>query len=511
MTETTVRAAAPARWQDYVALMKPRVMSLVVFTALTGLVCAAHADEPGAGRRSPSSASPSGPARSGALNMWFDADIDALMRRTRAPAGAGRPRAARRRPGPRRDLSLFSVGLMALATNLLAAGLLAFTIFFYAVVYTMLAQALDAAEHRHRRPGRRPAAGGRLGRGQRDHAAERLAAGGHHLRVDAAALLGAVALHRRRLRRAPACRCCRWSGARRRRAAQILVYSLVLVAAGAGAGVRPGLGGVVYLAVAAAGGVIFLILAGRLAGSQAGDEAGGAEGLYQVKAAEGGARPVRLLDPLPLRPVRRPAGRAVRRRLRPLHPMSEPPRRPGLAARPDAGAASPSRSRWAPSSSWSSSSPLRGWAVMSPPSASDRRRRANARMALLCVACVLVVMVGVAFAAVPLYRAFCQATGFNGAVPRAKRAPTRISAQTVTVGFDTNVRGLPWAFAPRAASQTLHVGRDQAGLLHGHQHRPTAADRPGAYNVTPERGRRLFLQAASASASRTRPSRRTRR
>ena len=64
-------------------------------------------------------------------------------------------------------LSLFSVMLMGLAVNWLAAGLLAFTIVFYAVVYTMLAEALDAAEHRHRRPGRRPAAGDRLGRGHR--------------------------------------------------------------------------------------------------------------------------------------------------------------------------------------------------------------------------------------------------------------------------------------------------------------------------------------------------------
>ena len=129
-------AESPARWQDYVLLLKPRVMSLVVFTALTGLVCAGAPMNPvlaavailciavGAGA-------------AGALNMWFDADIDAKMRRTRdRPLPAGRVQGA--------DalalgvtLALFSVALMGLAINLLAAGLLAFTIFFYAVVYTM--------------------------------------------------------------------------------------------------------------------------------------------------------------------------------------------------------------------------------------------------------------------------------------------------------------------------------------------------------------------------------------
>ncbi|HUZ11401.1 MAG TPA: heme o synthase [Caulobacteraceae bacterium] len=128
--------AAPARWQDYVALLKPRVMSLVVFTALCGLVCAATPMNPIlAGVAVLCIAVGAGAA--GALNMWYDADIDALMRRTRSrPIPAGRVQSA--------DalalgvtLALFSVTLMGLAVNLVAAALLAFTIFFYAVVYTM--------------------------------------------------------------------------------------------------------------------------------------------------------------------------------------------------------------------------------------------------------------------------------------------------------------------------------------------------------------------------------------
>ena len=120
---------------DYLALMKPRVMSLVVFTALTGLAVAPGAMHPitaftallciavGAGA-------------AGALNMWYDADIDARMLRTaRRPVPMGRVQ-----PGEALAFGLtlagFSVVVLGLLVNLLAAALLAFTIFFYAVVYT---------------------------------------------------------------------------------------------------------------------------------------------------------------------------------------------------------------------------------------------------------------------------------------------------------------------------------------------------------------------------------------
>ena len=121
---------------DYFALLKPRVMSLVVFTALVGLLAAPVSLHPveafcailfiaiGAGA-------------SGALNMWWDADIDAVMRRTaRRPIPSGRVE-----PGEALAvgiaLSGLSVVMLGLAANLLAAALLAFTIFFYAVVYSM--------------------------------------------------------------------------------------------------------------------------------------------------------------------------------------------------------------------------------------------------------------------------------------------------------------------------------------------------------------------------------------
>src|SRR6201995_1677397 len=74
--------ALPARWQDFVQLLKPRVMSLVVFTALTGLVCAGAPVNPILGGIAILCIAV-GAGASGALNMWYDADIDAKMRRTR--------------------------------------------------------------------------------------------------------------------------------------------------------------------------------------------------------------------------------------------------------------------------------------------------------------------------------------------------------------------------------------------------------------------------------------------
>src|SRR6187397_1201931 len=121
---------------DYFTLMKPRVMSLVVFTALVGLAVAP-------GSLHPVTAFTAlvciavGAGAAGALNMWYDADVDAVMSRT-----ADRPiPAGRVKPGEALAFGLvlagFSIVFLGLMINVLAAGLLAFTIFFYAVVYTM--------------------------------------------------------------------------------------------------------------------------------------------------------------------------------------------------------------------------------------------------------------------------------------------------------------------------------------------------------------------------------------
>src|SRR6195952_5455494 len=120
---------------DYIALLKPRVMSLVVFTALVGLLVAPGHVHPVIGFTALLCIAV-GAGAAGALNMWYDADIDALMTRTaKRPIPMGRVL-----PGEALafgvTLAVGAVAVMGLLVNWLAAGLLAFTIFFYAVIYT---------------------------------------------------------------------------------------------------------------------------------------------------------------------------------------------------------------------------------------------------------------------------------------------------------------------------------------------------------------------------------------
>ena len=134
----SVQIAGPssASAGDFFALLKPRVMSLVVFTALVGMMLAPGHINPVVGFAA-LLAIAVGAGAAGCLNMWYDADIDAVMTRTALrPIPAGRVS---------RDealafgltLSVGSVLFLGLMTNLFAAAFLAFTIFFYAVVYTM--------------------------------------------------------------------------------------------------------------------------------------------------------------------------------------------------------------------------------------------------------------------------------------------------------------------------------------------------------------------------------------
>jgi protoheme IX farnesyltransferase len=122
--------------RDYVALLKPRVMSLVVFTALVGMAVAPGHVNPVIGAAA-LLAIAVGAGAAGALNMWFDADIDRLMRRTAPrpiPSGRLAPGDAL---GFGLTLAIGSVAFLGLITNPLSAALLAFTIFFYVVIYTM--------------------------------------------------------------------------------------------------------------------------------------------------------------------------------------------------------------------------------------------------------------------------------------------------------------------------------------------------------------------------------------
>jgi heme o synthase len=136
MNVVTQDIQLPADWRDFWALTKPRVMSLVVFTALCGLLAAP-------GEINPIIAFTAilciavGAGASGALNQWYEADIDAKMNRT---ANRPLPDGRMERPAALQFgmvLAAFSVGILGVAVNWLSAAILAFSIFFYAVVYTM--------------------------------------------------------------------------------------------------------------------------------------------------------------------------------------------------------------------------------------------------------------------------------------------------------------------------------------------------------------------------------------
>jgi protoheme IX farnesyltransferase len=284
-----------AQPEDYFQLLKPRVMSLVVFTAVTGLVVAP-------GHPNPLLAAIAvlciavGAGAAGALNMALEGETDALMRRTRGrPVAAGRVR--------KNDamafgviLSIFSVMLLGMTTNWLAGGLLALTIVYYAGFYTLLLK---------RRTPQNIVIGG--------------AAGAFPPVIGWAAVTGdapwqawllfliiflwtpphswALALYsagdyaKAGIPMMPVAR-----GAKSTRL-QILIYTLIFVPV-AIAPAFLGLGGVVYLAVSVAGGLFFLALAFRLWRSRAGDQPDKAEAvgreaaLYDVRAE---AKPARNL------------------------------------------------------------------------------------------------------------------------------------------------------------------------------------------------------------------------
>jgi heme o synthase len=126
----------PAEWRDFLALTKPRVMSLAIFTALCGMLAAPVPIHPVLGFTA-ILAIALGAGASGALNQWYEARIDGLMKRTAArPLPAGRmDKQAALHFGV--GLGVFSVLLLGVATNWVAAALLAVSILFYLLIYTI--------------------------------------------------------------------------------------------------------------------------------------------------------------------------------------------------------------------------------------------------------------------------------------------------------------------------------------------------------------------------------------
>ncbi|NBX67248.1 MAG: protoheme IX farnesyltransferase, partial [Proteobacteria bacterium] len=132
---TEVLVIKETRIADYIALLKPRVMSLVVFSGACGMMVAPGHIHPVLGLVA-LFALAVGAGAAGAINMWYDRDIDAVMTRTKnrpIPAGLVNPDEAL---GFGVALSIFAVLLMALAAGPVAAAILAFANLFYSVVYT---------------------------------------------------------------------------------------------------------------------------------------------------------------------------------------------------------------------------------------------------------------------------------------------------------------------------------------------------------------------------------------
>lgn len=135
-TTTLTRTDLPADWRDFLALTKPRVMRSVVFTGLCGMLAAPTVPPIAIGIAAILAIALAAGA-AGALNQWYESDIDALMKRT-----ASRPLPDRRMDrdsalGFGVGLGVFSVVLMGFATNWFAAALLAASILFYVVIYTV--------------------------------------------------------------------------------------------------------------------------------------------------------------------------------------------------------------------------------------------------------------------------------------------------------------------------------------------------------------------------------------
>ena len=294
------RTALPADWRDFVALTKPRVMSLVVFTGLCGLLAAPVMPPPVLGFTAILCIA-LGAGAAGALNQWYEADLDALMKRTaKRPLPAGRMDRQIGAPFRRRPGGLLGAADGACDQLVSPPAILAVSILFYVLVYTVWLK---------RRTPQNIVIGGAAGAfppligwaaatGERRAAAA--AAVRAHLPVDAAAFLGAVAVRPLRLcrgRRADA------AGDRRHRAPPASRSSLYTVPMAAAA-VAPwplGLTGAIYGIAAAALSLVFVALASPVLANRATEPA----------RDEAGEAAVRFLDPLSVRAVRRAGRRPV--------------------------------------------------------------------------------------------------------------------------------------------------------------------------------------------------------
>lgn len=130
-------------------------------------------------------------------------------------------------------------------------------------------------------------------------------------------------------------------------------------------------------------------------------------------------------------------------------------------------------------------------AASEPRPAVLKRRLGNRGLAVILVF-VFVAMVGLAFAAVPFYRAFCAATGFDGTPRRVETPSGKVLARSVIVHFDTNVRDLPWRFKAAVNEQTVHIGATNLAYFTVKNEGATAVTGRAAYSIAPVSAAQYF-------------------
>jgi cytochrome c oxidase assembly protein subunit 11 len=126
----------------------------------------------------------------------------------------------------------------------------------------------------------------------------------------------------------------------------------------------------------------------------------------------------------------------------------------------------------------------------SKPALSPQQKRN--RVIGLSVAGVFFLMVGAAYAAVPFYKAFCEATGYDGTVRRAYKAPDRVLDNKLLVRFDANVNGLPWDFSAEQPSQSMKIGETKVAIFKVTNHADTPVTGRAVFNVVPEQSAVYF-------------------
>jgi cytochrome c oxidase assembly protein subunit 11 len=127
-----------------------------------------------------------------------------------------------------------------------------------------------------------------------------------------------------------------------------------------------------------------------------------------------------------------------------------------------------------------------------PLTAQQKRNRAIG----LSVAGVFFLMVGAAYAAVPFYKAFCEATGYDGTIRRAYKAPDKVLANELTVHFDANVNGLPWDFTAEQHTQTMKIGETKVAIFKVTNNADHPVTGRAVFNLVPEQSAVYFHKLA---------------